>query len=141
MGGLCVCVHDKEDFEPSHTLFGAYYLNNNFFIIFRCWIVKYVVHFGCGDSKVVLQKFQNIFPCHLVLLHLEYLKHLKYANIGKLFAFTIIWRGRKTGIGFHRNGKWTWPAVSVKIYQKTNSEIQNTFYTAFCQVPIMEQMK
>ena len=71
----------------------------------------------CANSKVISYKFENIFLSHLVLLHLEYLKHLKYANIGKLFAFSIIWGGRGMGIGFRRkiSVKWTW-LVSVKIY-------------------------
>ena len=51
-----------------------------------------LVHFNCVHTQVILYKFENIFLRHLVRLHLEYLKHLKYANIGKLFAFTIIKR-------------------------------------------------
>ena len=86
-----------------------------FFNFLPVWSYKSCSFQLRARSKVISYKFENIFLSHLVLLHLEYLKHLKYANIGKLFAFSIIWGGR--GIGFRRkiSVKWTW-LLYVKIY-------------------------
>ena len=64
------------------------------------------------QKKIIQHNFTKYIGVTWCILHLEYLKH---ANIGKLFAFSIIW-GRELELSFTENStfKWTW-LVSVQI--------------------------